>query len=280
MLRVAADRMAIGSVTRSDYLQLELRMLNDSISINENLVKLNEARMSLNSLLGFDESRKVNPVLEETLPDIEMDYAVVLDKSSSNSSFNLGNAIDMLNAEAAVARAKASRGITMELNARFGLSNSASALPDTYRNLLDQEVVGLTFSIPIFDWGEGKGKVMKAEAAADVVKAQVEQAENDKRISLYTAVGQFNNQRRLCDVSRRARAIAAERYELVMERFRSGKATVTDLNTARTESDSAESKYIQDICNFWNYYYTLRKLTLYDFIAGEDIKVNYDEMLD
>lgn len=113
-----------------------------------------------------------------------------------------------------------------------------------------------------------------------MVKAQVEQAENDKRISLYTAVGQFNNQRRLCDVSRRARAIAAERYELVMERFRSGKATVTDLNTARTESDSAESKYIQDICNFWNYYYTLRKLTLYDFIAGEDIKVNYDEMLD
>ena len=84
MLRVAADRMAIGSVTRSDYLQLELRMLNDSISINENLVKLNEARMSLNSLLGFDESRKVNPVLEETLPDIEMDYAMVLDKSSSN----------------------------------------------------------------------------------------------------------------------------------------------------------------------------------------------------
>lgn len=280
MLRVAADRMAIGSVTRSDYLQLELRMLNDSISINENLVKLNEARMSLNSLLGFDESRKVNPVLEETLPDIEMDYALVLDKSASNSSFNLGNAIDMLNAEAAVERAKASRGITMELNARFGLSNSASALPDTYRNLLDQEVVGLTFSIPIFDWGEGKGKVMKAEAAADVVKAQVEQAENDKRISLYTAVGQFNNQRRLCDVSRRARAIAAERYGLVMERFRSGKATVTDLNTARSESDSAESKYIQDICNFWNYYYTLRKLTLYDFIAGEDIEVNYEEMLD
>lgn len=279
MLRVAADRMAIGSVTRADYLQLELRMLNDSISINENRVALDEARMSLNSLLGYDESREVSPVLEESLPDVEMDYPLVLEKASANSSFNLSNTINVLNADAAVARAKASRGVTMELSARFGLSNSAKQLPDTYRNLLDQEVVGLTFSIPIFDWGEGKGKVMKAEAAADVVKAQVEQAENDKRISLYTAVGQFNNQRRLCEVSRRAQAIAAERYELVMEKFRSGKATVTDLNTARSESDSAQSKYIQDICNFWNYYYTLRKLTLYDFIKGDDMTVDYDEMV-
>ena len=118
----------------------------------------------------------------------------------------------------------------------------------------------------------------KAEAAAEVVKAQVEQAENDKRISLYTAVGQFNNQRQLCDVSRRAAAIAQERYTLVMERFRSGKASVTDLNTARTESDSAIQKYIRDISSFWSYYYTLRKLTLYDFLSGEDLTVDYDEM--
>ena len=147
-----------------------------------------------------------------------------------------------------------------------------------YRDLLDQEVVSLTFTVPILDWGEGKGRVKKAEAAAEVVKAQVEQAENDRRISLYTAVGQFNNQRQLCDVSRRAAAIAQERYALVMERFRSGKASVTDLNTARTESDSAIQKYIRDISSFWSYYYTLRKLTLYDFLSGEDLTVDYDEM--
>ena len=117
-----------------------------------------------------------------------------------------------------------------------------------------------------------------AEAAAEVVKAQVAQAENDKRISLYTAVGQFNNQRQLCDVSRRAAAIAQERYALVMDRFRSGSASVTELNTARSESDDATQKYVRDIASFWNYYYTLRKLTLYDFLQGDDLAVDYDEM--
>ncbi|SKC58749.1 Outer membrane protein TolC [Bacteroidales bacterium WCE2004] len=278
MLTIARERLALGSVTRDEYLQLELRMLSDSLSISENGVSLREARMQLNSLLGLDETREVVPVLEESLPAVVMDYDLVLRKTAENSSFHLANDISLLEAESAVARAKADRGISLQLNAAFGLSAVAPDLRSAYAGTMDQEVVGLSFAIPILDWGRGRGRVKKAEAAADVVRAQVEQAENDKRISLFTAVGQFNNQRQLCDVSRRASAIAQERYELVMEKFRSGKASVTDLNTARSESDSAIQKYVQDISRFWTYYYTLRKLTLYDFLTGDDLTVNYEEM--
>lgn len=82
-------------------------------------------------------------------------------------------------------------------------------------------------------------------------------------------MGQFNNQSQICRVSERAQGIAAERYALIMEKFRNGSATVTDLNTARSESDNAIEKYITDLSNYWNYYYTLRKYTLYDFIEGK-----------
>lgn len=278
MLDIAARRLSLGTVTRDDYLQLELRVLNDSISINENRVELSKARMELNSLLGLDESYEIVPVLNEELPDIIIDYNQVLEKSGSNSSFELGGEINMLNAEAAVEQAKADRGITMQLNATFGLTNTSDDLPAVYKNLLDQEVLGLTFSFPIFDWGQGRGKVKKAEAAADVIRATVEQERNDRRITLYTAVGQFNNQRQMCSVSRRAEAIARERYELVMEKFRNGNATVTDLNTARSESDEAIRKYVNDLNNYWTYYYTLRRYTLYDFVNGRDLDVSFEEM--
>lgn len=278
LLTIAKERLALGSITRDEYLHMELSMLSDSLAISENDVLLREARMQLNSLLGLDETRVVEPVLEENLPAVLMDYDMVLRKASENSSFNLSNAIDILNAEAAIAKAKADRGITMQLSAMFGLSKNAPELKNVYRDLSNQEVVGLSFTVPILDWGEGKGRVKKAQAHADVVKAQVEQAENDKRIAIFTAVGQFNNQRQLCDVSRRAADIAQERYGLVMERFRSGKASVQDLNTARTESDAAVQKYVEDISNFWTHYYTLRKLTLFDFLSGDDLTVNYEEM--
>lgn len=279
MLAAAKERIALGTVTRDQYLQLELRQLNDSVSINENMVSLKKARMQLNSLLGYDETVEVVPVLDEELPDLVMDYDLVYRKCNENSSFVLDNDIDILTAESDIARAKADRGITVQLDARFGLTGSDPVLSKTYSGMLDQEVVGLSFSVPVFDWGLGKGKVKKAEAAAEVVRAQVAQAENDKRISLFTAVGQFNNQQQQCNVSRRAAAIAEERYGLVMEKFMAGTASVTDLNTARTENDDAMSKYINDLSSYWNYYYTLRKLTLYDFIAGRDLDVDFEEMV-
>ena len=280
MRSIARERLKLGTVTRDEYLQLELRVLNDSIAMGENLVKVREAQMSLNSILGYDESVDISPVIDDAIPEILMDYDLVLDKALKNSSFNLENDIKELNAASAVAKAKADRGISMSLNARFGLSQSGTGLPDVYRDLLNQEVVGLTFSVPIFDWGLGKGKVQKAKAAQEVVKAQNLQDENDFRRKIFTAVGQFNNHRQQCVASKRAMDIAAERYSLIMDKFKNGNATVTELTNAQSDSDSALSKYVGDLSNYWNYYYTLRKLTLYDFLTGRDIDIDVKEMVE
>ena len=279
MLKIAKERLQLGNVTKAEYLQLELRMLNDSIAINESDVQVREAQMMLSSLLGYDETFEISPIAQSELPDIRMDYDLVMQKAYENSSFTLDNELNLLNADSNVALAKASRGFSFSFSARFGLSKTDPALPQVYRDLLDQETVGITFSIPIFDWGLGKGKVQKAKAAQEVVKAQVQQSENDFRRQLFSAVSQFNNQRQQCMVSRQAMLIAEERYELTMHRFREGNATVTDLNTAQTENDSALRQYISDVSNFWMYYYGLRQYTLYDFIKGCDLEIDVAEMI-
>lgn len=279
MLRIARERLQLGNVTKAEYLQLELRMLNDSIAINETAVQVREAQMVLNSLLGYDESFEVVPQISEELPDVRMDYDLVMQKSIENSSYSLDNQLSLLYAESNVAVAKASRGFSFALNARFGMSQTGPEFPQAYKNLLDQETVGVTFSIPIFDWGLGKGKVQKAKAAQEVVKAQVQQYENDYRRQMYTAVSQFNNQRQQCMVSQKAMRIASERYELTMHRFKEGNATVTDLNMAQTENDSAVRQYVSDVSNFWTFYYRLRQYTLYDFIKGEDLEIDVNEMI-
>ena len=215
MRAIARERLKLGTVTRDEYLQLELRVLNDSIALNERAVNVREA----NSLLGYDESTEIIPVLEEDLPDIRVDYDLVLEKALTHSQFSLNNEISLLEARSAVEKARAQRGITMSFNARFGLSKSGPTLIDAYLKPLDQEVFGLSFSVPIFDWGQARGRIEKAKAAEEVVKAQVQQDENDFRRKIFTAVGQFNNQRQQCEASRRAVTIAAERYALVMDKL-------------------------------------------------------------
>jgi len=279
MCSLAEERLELGSVTRDEYLQLRLKVLTDSLSIRENEVEVRKAQMALNSLLGYNEDMEIEPVIDDEIPDIQLDYYAVYDKTLKNSTFFIGNDISLLLAESDVAKAKADRGLTMAFSAKFGLSKTNPEFSGVYRNLDNQEVVGLTFSVPIFDWGLGKGKVQKAKAAQDVVRAQVEQDESNYRRQLFMLVGQFNNQRSQCLVSGQAYEIAGERFNLMVEKFKNGSATVTQMVDAQKDSDAALTKYVTDLNDFWNYYYTIRSYTLYDFAEKRSIEVDFMEMI-
>ena len=179
---IAEKRLKLGSITHDELLQLQLRMLNDSLSINDTSLEVREQQMRFNSYLRYNENVEVAPVLDDRIPAIDIDYAMVLDKALENSSFDIGNQIQMLNAESDIARARAERGASATLNARFGLSQTGEEFRTAYSNLLDQEVVGLQFSIPIFDWGMGKGRVRMARAKAEIVRNRIEQEEIDYRV--------------------------------------------------------------------------------------------------
>ena len=276
---IAEQRLKIGSISKDELLQLELRMLNDSLSINNTALSLREQQMRLTSFLRLKENTTVEPIINEEIPVIALDYEMVLSKALSNSSFELENEIALLNAEASIAQAKANRGASASFNARFGLSQTASELGAAYANLLDQEVVGLQFSVPIFDWGMGKGRVKMAKARAEMTRSQIEQAEIDYRHEVYTLLEQFTNQRNQCEVSRRAQAIALDRYAIAMDNFRRGTLSVTEMNTAQSEKDSAEQTYISSLATFWNYYYQLRRLTLYDFMTKTDIEAEFEKII-
>ena len=80
-------------------------------------------------------------------------------------------------------------------------------------------------------------------------------------------------------MSRRAHAIALDRYAIAMDNFRRGTLSVTEMNTAQSEKDSAEQTYISSLATFWNYYYQLRRLTLFEFMTKTDIEAEFEKII-
>lgn len=48
-----------------------------------------------------------------------------------------------------------------------------------------------------------------------------------------------------------------------------GNISVTELNTALQELETAKSQYITQLKTYWTYYYSLRRYTLYDWVQNE-----------
>lgn len=265
MYAIAQERFNLGSLSRDEVLQLELKLLNDDLSISDCAVTEQVAMMRLRNYLGYNETVTLSLVAPEAEEALTLSYDDVLEKVFEHSSTLLGYEVKTLNAQRAVAQAKAAAGPSANLSARFGLNQVGSDLPAAYRNPLDQEVVGLTLSLPILDWGVGKGRVKVAQSQAEVVEAQISQALSSLRENVALKVMQFNRQGGQCAVSRKAEAVGRDRYTAARERFLAGATGVTELNTAQSEMESASIRYLQDLASWWQYYYAIRQMTLYDY---------------
>ena len=117
-----------------------------------------------------------------------------------------------------------------------------------------------------------------AQANLDVVRTKIEQTHLDYLEELRKTVSQFNAQPLQCRNALRAKEIAMERYDITHRQFEAGAISVTDLNTAQVEMESANAQYISQLKTFWNNYYTLQKSTLYDWLHHEDLRVDFESL--
>ncbi len=270
LYRIAEERYKIGSIPRSDVLQMELRVLNDSLAINTSQITYTSQRNRLASFIGLREGADVELEIDYTLPGITLDYDRVLTTALQNSSFELNQQIELLEAERAIAQAKAERGIDIRFDARFGLSQSDNTVSKAYSHLRDQQVAGFSVGIPILDWGTGRGRVRMAQSQAETTRYRHEQARIDYEQDIFLRVMQFNAQGSQCEASRRAESIADERFTLSVDNFTRGMLSVTELNTAQSEKDNARREYISNLGEYWSAYFALRRLSLYDYLSGTD----------
>lgn len=279
-LDLAHQRLTLGTMGRDEVLQLEFRLLNDSMTENQLALDFHEKQTQLGSFLRYGENVLLLPVLEDSVPELWLDYQLLCEKAMENSSFSKQKAISVIEADAEVAKAKAERGATASIYGRFGVSGTADAFSKVYTDLLDQEVIGIQFSVPIFDWGMGRGKVRMAKARRDVVSSQLEQSETVYRQEVLTLVKRLQYQYGQCLIARKAREVARQRYAASLERFRQGNISVLELNTAQGENASAHYQYVTILGTFWSNYYQLRQKTLYDCLSKTDIVVELNRLVE
>ncbi|NCB18592.1 MAG: TolC family protein [Bacteroidia bacterium] len=275
-LDIAKERFEIGTISRNDVLTLNLRLINSRLDIGDKQLELEMSKLNLRTFLGFNESVELVLITPEQTPDLTLNYEDVYSRSIENSSYVMGNELLLLGAEQSVARAKSSTGLQANLFANFGLNQRGENLSKAYSNPMDQEVVGLSLTLPILDWGMGKGNVKLARSREEVIRTQVEQSMTQYKQDVLIKVMQFNKLNDQCNISLQADSIAKLSFDIANERFRNGTITVIELNSAQNDMTSAASRYIADLGNYWKNYYNIRKLSLYDYLTGEGVNVNFD----
>lgn len=278
LFKIGNERLKIAAIAQEELLDLELAKFNAKIERSKAEKEVQKAKFNLQSYLGGN-TLNIVPSLNKIIASITIDLEEAIELAMTLNPKILELKQKQVEAERDLDKAIRESRFSADLNASFGLNQTAANFNNAYESLLGQQMVSLGVSIPILDWGDRKGTKQMAHSLKEVVDIEVEQELNDFKQELTLKVIDFNIQKQVVESAQRAKLLSEKSYSLTKQRFISGNADVLKLSSSMEAMQRAQEAYLQSVASYWIQYYEIQKITLFDFRLGKTLSANFDQII-
>lgn len=272
LYKIAVEKLKLGKISQNDLLQLQMGLLTSQKDHASAEQAAAVASLQLKMYLSLRDEKETQLEIPVEKGEFEISTEVALQEAFANRSDAIAFSRRLLEAERDMQKAKKENGLNASLQATFGLSNQGARPLDVYKGPQDREFVSLQFTLPIMTWGRNKARTEIAKANKEFVGQSVEQDKLTFEQQIFTQVTLLQMLQKQAKLTKLADDIASNRYQIAQNRFILSDLSVTDLGIAMQEKDRAKRDYIIALRDYWQAYYSLRLLTLYDFEKNEKIQ--------
>lgn len=277
--KIQQGRYNIGTTTEDEVLNAELNLITAQSQSAQAAINVQTRALELRNFIGLTDDVELELVPPADAPEFEIDYDEALEYAKKNREEYLSFRVRRLQAERGIANARALR-FNATLSATFGyVSPQTMDLGGVYdgSNLAAGSTVRLNFRLPILDGGRNRARMNQARENLKLTEFNIEQERITFEQEIANAVRNFDQIISQIEISRKRQEIAQRGFEVTNGRYLAGKVGILELNNARDTKDSAIRNYIDALRQYWDAYYQLRTLTLYDFKEG---KILYNPLLE
>ncbi|MCR5312823.1 MAG: TolC family protein, partial [Bacteroidaceae bacterium] len=175
LFSMAKGRYSIGNINENEMLQLEINRLNEETNFMDAEINMEEELQSFRSFLGLDQNIIFSLVPPDSVPTFSISVTEALEKALENSPDPTYYQLLKIQSKSDLAYAKANAGLKADIYLQFGLSQTAHTMQESFRSPLHQEYVTVSVSLPLLDWGRGRGQVKVARSNLDLTETTIEQ---------------------------------------------------------------------------------------------------------
>ena len=272
LYRLNQGRYEVGKIGENDLLQSELALLRSRTSLDGAQLEYDRALAALRLALNISPDTPLSVAVSATVPPVEPDTAVAVTQALHNRASVSTVELQEVQARRRITEAKLANGIGATVQASYGYNATAPEAGLAYQNLLEARQLTLSVQVPLWQWGAHGEDIRAAEAERDrtesLGQSTLEQVAHDAR---YAAL-QLSQARRNVALSAKADTVAGKRFEVAYNRYVIGRISIDNLYIAQNEKDQALTQFVRALRGYWQAYYQLRRVTLFDFEAGQPIR--------
>jgi hypothetical protein len=139
LFNIGKGRYQVGTVTQDELLNLELNFMNSTLALTQSRLGLERAQAELNSFLGYSKETKIECIVPDDLPDLQIQPAAAVDLALTNNPRMLNQQQRLLEEDRKVNQARSENGVSGDLFALYGLNQNAATFDQVYQNPLDRQ---------------------------------------------------------------------------------------------------------------------------------------------
>lgn len=266
LLKITQKRYEIGSISESEFLEMELSYFKASNELKSLQLAYTDAVNAMSELIGVSIDKDNLDLIVPNKPHLTfVDVDSFIKKSLSHGNFDIEQEVQLINSDRSLKQAKSELGVNADLSLQFGLRNNASALTDAYTDNQVQQYVNLDLTIDILNWGQKRGAYMLSKSNNDILQLSAEQNRINYLNGLRKLANDYNQQAFLMKNIAKADTIAQKRFDIIEKNYIKGGVSTTDYNNALNDRNIASLGHISAILRYWKLYYEIRRISLYNF---------------
>ncbi|MDR0575943.1 MAG: TolC family protein [Tannerella sp.] len=264
--KVEADLSA-----KEELYQAEVNFATAQSSVEERIVTLENAKDELKQTLGMSLSQSINVKADIKVDpvSINLDQAV---QSGLHSRMELRQReIDIELSDLQMIQTKGLSEFKGDVSLSVGIIGDHEKFANIYDNPTQNPRVTVSFTVPIFDWGEKKARVRAQKTARTIAKLQHENEKIDIELNIRQVWRRLENLRTQISIAEKNVRNAQLTYDLNLTRYREGDLTGMEISQFQTQLSNKKITYSQTLINYKIELLNLKILSLYDFEKGAPI---------
>lgn len=269
-----ADKVENGMAANVELYQADLNLSSAKSTVKNREVALENAKANFKQFVGMDLNEKITvmaSIAESDTIIISIDKAV---ERGLNSRMELRQRkIAIENQQFSLTKTKDYNDFDGSVSLSVGLTGNNEILQNVYSKPAKSPSVGISFNIPIFDWGERRARIKAQEAALKSRNIDLDSERTGVIVEIGEVCRNIENYRTQIEIEKQNQKNAELAYEISLEKYKNGDLTSMDLNLYQSQLSSKKISMALAHIHYKLEVLNLKIATLYDFELNQPITV-------
>ncbi len=270
---IVKNKVEAGLLAQEELYQAELNFANAQLSLQDSELALTNAEESFKREIGMNLDQQIQLSTDlEAIPvvvDLEkaIEYALKSRMELQQRQINIEKSFFELE------RTKAQNEFRADLQLTLGIFGDDEQFGKIYNMPTNNPSIGISFNIPIFDWGEREARIRAQEVSMRSQRLDLAEDRKQIRMDIRRSYRNIQTQMPRIEIAKKSVENAQRTYEINLERYINGDLSGIDLNQFQNQLSTKKIDYARALINYKTQLLDLKILTLFDWEKNEPVSI-------